>query len=204
MTPYTLDDAEKALQAAIHANDAGEIERLGRIIDELDPRHAATVPSLHGSALWYAEHGLKVFPLQPGAKVPFKGSRGCKDATSDPEKINAWWGRSPDANVAIATGHLVDVVDIDGPIGQASRATEWDTLFGAIDADNIGKVLTPRAGGMHIYVPATGRGNAANIAPNVDYRGVGGYVVAPPSRTDVGTYRWLGTPRIVAAQAGAA
>jgi hypothetical protein len=45
---------------------------------------------------------------------------------------------------------------------------------------------------MHLYVPANPAvGNGAGLLPNVDYRGAGGYVVAPPSRTDVGSYRWL-------------
>jgi hypothetical protein len=58
----------------------------------------------------------------------------------------------------------------------------------------VAKVLTPRRPGMHLYVPAQGRGNKAAMYPGVDYRGQGGYVVAPPSVTDVGAYRFLGTP----------
>jgi hypothetical protein len=197
-----MTDAEAELRAAIDAGDRAEIERLGAIVDSLDVKPEPA--PLLGSALWYAEQGLHVFPLQPGTKIPFKGSHGCKDATTNPEQIRAWWARTPDANLAIATGFLVDVVDIDGPTGQRERIAHWDDIFAKVDADNLGKVLTPRRGGMHIYVPATGDGNATGIVTSVDYRGVGGYVVAPPSRTEQGSYRWLGSPNLANLNANSA
>lgn len=202
MTPYTIDDAEADVRAALDRGDVEQITTLAAVLDELDQaaREARPTPSLLGSALWYAEQGLHVFPLTPGAKIPLPRSRGFKDATTDAEQIRAWWAQTPDANIGIATGHLVDVVDIDGAPGQASRAGHWP-MFERLAV--IGKVLTPRPGGMHLFVPATGEGNRAGILPGVDYRGVGGYVVAAPSRTDVGTYRWL-APLQLPAVAGVA
>jgi hypothetical protein len=162
--------------------DLAEAER----IDALPPTQA--VPIL-AAALWYAGRGLHVFPLTPATKIPHKGTRGCKDATLDETMIRAWWDRWPDSNVAVATGHLVDVVDIDGAVGQKSRATNW-RMFESLDV--IGSVLTPRPGGMHLYVPANPAvGNGAALLPGIDYRGRGGYVVAPPSVTELGSYRWL-------------
>lgn len=181
-----------------------------------DPKPAVT---MRGAALWFAEQGLRVFPITPGTKIPFKGSNGCLSASSNAELIRDWWDRDPDSNIGIATGYLVDVVDIDGAKGQQSRAERWCArgvdcetrgmkrlpwdvddcdhgpgIFAKIEEMGVAKVLTPRPGGMHIYLKATGRGNHADLAPGVDYRGLGGYVVAPPSATDVGTYRFLGTP----------
>lgn len=188
MTPYTDEDLEQDLR---HALDVGDPDEIGRLAREVDQREnaAASVP-LHAASLWYAEQGLRVFPLQPGTKIPMKGSRGCKDATGEVERIDAWWTATPDANIGLATGpdSGVDVVDIDGELGQRSRVRNWE-MFEALDV--IGKVITPRPGGMHLYVPATGKGNKAGIIDGVDYRGAGGYVVAPPSRTEVGAYRWL-------------
>lgn len=159
------------------------------------PKAAATVL---GAALWYAQAGLRVFPIQPGSKLPMPGSRGCKDASADPEQIAAWWRAVPNANVAIATGHLIDVVDFDGALGHAAWGRVFDdpTMPWGAEVDGtprrpLATVSTPRAGGLHAYVPATGQGNGAGRLPGVDYRGAGGYVLAPPSVTPQGTYRFL-------------
>ena len=42
---------------------------------------------------------------------------GCKSASTDCETIGAWWDLVPEANVALATGHNVFVVDCDGDEG---------------------------------------------------------------------------------------
>lgn len=222
MKPYTIDDAEAELRVAIDADDREAIARLEPIIDALDVKREP--PTLLASALWYAELGIPTFAILPGRKHPFGRCEECKvepkcpgphacghdqchgllDATTDPDRLRRWWDAAPKANVGLATGHLFDVVDIDGPLGQASRTRHWDDIFGQIDADNIAKVLTPRPGGMHIYVPPTTDGNATGIVDGVDYRGTGGYVLAPPSviapgsKDTPGCYRFLGTPGLAA------
>jgi len=185
MKPYSMTDAETELRAAIDAGDQPEIERLGAIVDRLDAKPEPA--SLHAAALWYASVGLHVFPLTPGSKIPLKLSGGFKDATTDPAQINSWWTGNSKLNIGIATGHLVDVIDIDGPLGQRSRLAAWDMLEAI---PNLGRVSTPRPGGMHLYVPATGKGNKAGLLPGIDYRGLGGYVVAPPSVNETGAYSW--------------
>ena len=52
-------------------------------------------------ALRYAQMGLRVFPLQPGTKVPMT-SHGVKDATDDPLVIKGWWTNTPDAGIGLA------------------------------------------------------------------------------------------------------
>lgn len=181
----TLDQLEAELRAALDAGDTG---RCLVIAGEIDQYQTGPTASILASALWYAEQGLPVFPLYPNSKIPHRGTRGCKDATTDEVTIRAWWERWPESNVGIATGHVVDVVDIDGELGQTSRAKNWN-LFSSLNV--LGTVLTPRPGGMHLYVPATNLGNKAALLPGVDYRSTGGYVVAPPSHTEQGSYRWL-------------
>jgi hypothetical protein len=154
--------------------------------------------ALAAAAVFYARQGLPVFPLTPGAKVPMDGRLTCcggthrsgvKDALSNERAAAFWWRNHPFANIGIATGWSVDVIDVDGPRGWRSwlDGRDWPPVIGAVS--------TPRPGGVHRFVRVTGAGNGQRIAPGVDYRGRGGYVVAPPSwvRTSEyeGRYRWL-------------
>jgi len=45
-------------------------------------------------AVWYANHGLPVFPCDPADKSPLVSS-GFKAATTDEDRIRAWWRRWP-------------------------------------------------------------------------------------------------------------
>ena len=140
------------------------------------------VSTQHSAALWYAEQGIPVFPCKPGEKVPAT-AHGVLDATTDTTQVHEWWGRSPEANIGLATGHRFDVLDID----------DWGGVNADVEAiveEGFGFVATPR-GGSHIYLPPSGDGNAANLVPGVDFRGIGGYVLAPPSALPNGVYRWL-------------
>ena len=146
---------------------------------------------LLAAALNYARLGIPVFPLPPGSKQPYPGSRGFKDATTDVDQIKAWWTRAPESNIGIATGRMVDVIDLDGPQGVES----WQAVSGT---PVVGVVSTPRPGGRHLYVMATGKVCATGLFPGVDFRGTGGYVVAPPSTYDgdadhpyQGQYVWV-------------
>src|SRR5262245_20030806 len=131
-----------------------------------------------GTALRLARKGLAVFPCRPRDKRPATAS-GLKDATTDPEAITAWWQQDPNFNVAIATGAAsgVFVVDIDGFDAEAALRhleREHDSLPSSVE------VITAR--GRHIYFKMPDldlRNTASKIAPHVDTRGTGGYVLAP-------------------------
>jgi len=93
--------------------------------------------------------------------------------------VLAWWTRHPLANIGLATGHLFDALDIDGPEGeQAIRAFAAEHGL-----QSSGPLVRTGGGGWHYFLAPTGLGNAhpAGLA-HVDWRGRGGYVVAPPSR----------------------
>lgn len=147
------------------------------------------------AALRYAERGWAVFPLGPRSKAPAT-AHGFKDATTDEEQIRAWWARTPDANLGVATGAPsgVVVVDLDGPTGEES----WARFV--LEHDGHSVTLTSRTGradgGRHLWWRLDGDAdayrNATGILPGVDVRGTGGYVVVPPSLHDESgkAYRW--------------
>lgn len=146
------------------------------------------------AALGYAARGWYVFPLAPLRKTPAT-EHGFKDATLDPEQIRAWWAATPDANVGIAAGASgLVVLDLDVKSG-APGLESWAVLtarVGAGIADTL-KAYTP-SGGRHFYYSAQGDpiGNSASkLGDGLDVRGVGGYVVAPPSRVPGAAYQWV-------------
>jgi hypothetical protein len=138
-------------------------------------------------ALDYARRGWPVFPLRPRAKIPAT-AHGLKDATTDDAQVVAWWSRDPQCNIGIRTGIAFDVLDVDGDEG----IDEGSRLFGGdeVELPPGPAVLTPTAG-LHLYFQPTGLGNRARFRPGLDWRGDGGYVVAPPSVGANGyAYQW--------------
>jgi hypothetical protein len=119
-----------------------------------------------------------------GSLVP----HGVKDATWNRARILAWWTRRPQANIGLATGHGFDVLDIDGPAG-AQAIRELAATHGLHSS---GPLVRTGGGGWHFYLAPTGLGNVhPQGLAHVDWRGRGGYVVAPPSRHVSGqAYQW--------------
>lgn len=137
------------------------------------------------AAARFAAAGVPVFPCVPGEKRPLV-ARGFHDASADLRQVEAWWSRWPSANIGIPTGAAsgVEVVDVDvHPTGtgfpafreahREGHAAGWAAL-----------VRTP-SGGLHAYYPtdpdrAQSSWQAARA--HVDFRGDGGYIIAPPSK----------------------
>jgi Bifunctional DNA primase/polymerase, N-terminal len=120
-----------------------------------------------------------------GALVP----HGLKDATTNRARVLAWWTQQPQANIGLATGYRFDVLDIDGPFG----AKAMRTFAGAHALHSSGPLVRTGGGGWHYYLAPTGLGNVGpRDLEQVDWRGRGGYVVAPPSRHRSGhPYQWV-------------
>ena len=157
---------------------------------------------MHGSdtmraAIALAGNGHPVFPLRPTGKTPLT-EHGFKDASTDPAVIEAWWDQWPNANLGMATGHTLDVLDVDvKPRKDGSLTPGMYTLRRLLEAwpwmrEKRGDVVRTASGGLHLYFlpnPDTSR-NSASAKLGIDYRGLGGYVVAPPSHVvypDLGT-----------------
>lgn len=164
------------------------------------------------AALDYAARGWHVFPIRPRSKKPatpdhpahlcdgtdlrcHDGHTGWEQrATTDPERITrAWTQRSYGIGIACGPSHLV-VIDLDTP-------TDPDHLTGAARLaelehhhENLPDTFTVRtpSGGWHLYYRApdgrTLTNSASRVAPRIDTRATGGYVVAPPTSLGTSSY----------------
>ncbi|RZB18402.1 DNA primase [Streptomyces sp. F001] len=175
-------------------------------------RQATTLALAH--ALSAAERGLAVIPLTrtklPALRSPHRDDpaapvchgecgrfgHGVYDASTDPRRIRELFAAAPWATgYGIACGlpphHLIGI-DLDTKSGTDSSAALRELalrhLF-TIPATVV--VLTP-SGGRHLWLtgpPDVAVPNSAGrLAPGIDVRGAGGYLVGPGSRTDHGVY----------------
>ncbi len=107
--------------------------------------------------------------------------RGVKNASADPATVRHWWSIAPLANIGLATGPVV-VLDIDPRHGGDESLSTLERQHGTVP--HTWRVLTG-GGGEHIYFAVSQgseiRNSAGRLGQGLDIRGVGGYVVAPPS-----------------------
>lgn len=141
------------------------------------------------------------------AKQPY-GGNGVKDATVDEQVITGWWKRWPDAMIGLAMGRNgLFALDFDPRIdAESGEVFTLESLKTALESQMgcaLPQSLTAmtQSDGVHVYLLQPQDGgeairNRGNLPPHVDVRGLGGYVIAPPSilyREDgsEGRYRWL-------------
>lgn len=158
---------------------------------------------LYRAAQKLLKQGQPVFPCRPvtendrrRAKAPLT-KNGLNDASLDRAQVKRWWTARGDAAIGIPTGILYDVLDVDTKEGADGRIhlPRLRTL-GLLNGCKF-VVKTP-SGGWHLYFKAApGLTNKANATLGLDVRGLGGYVLAPPSYVDdgmksVGSYEFVG------------
>lgn len=145
---------------------------------------------------WWTEGGRCACPKGAACTSPGKHPltrNGVKDATDDGGKIAAWREQHPRANWAIATGARsgVVVVDLDRKPGKngLERLREIVAARGGLPKT---RTVRTGSGGLHLYFQHPGEevaNSASKIAPGIDVRGDGGYVMAPESNhVSGGTY----------------
>lgn len=153
------------------------------------------------AALCYAEMGWKVFPLFWPRISPTSIScacdnpecssigkhpithKGLHDASSDPEVIREWWRKWPSANVGVATGAVSKFIVLDVDPDKGGEASFEKLIRDHQSLPETVEQVTG-SGGRHYLFAHPGRkipNSNSKIAPGLDVRGDGGYIVVPPS-----------------------
>jgi hypothetical protein len=144
------------------------------------------------AALDYAARGWSVVPMAPRGKQPLLPWLEFQQRRAAPEEIRGWFQRWPDANIAVVTGEISNIVvlDIDprhgGEAALRLLADEAGPIPSTLEAASGG-------GGRHLYFAYPGRRvrNRAGLRPGIDLRGDGGIIIVPPSVHPSGKrYAW--------------
>ena len=149
---------------------------------------------LYEIAVQHANNGLPVFPCVMNDKRPAT-ARGFYDATTDLGQIDAWFKPQKNSGIVHNIAACPDdigcfVVDCDGSAG----ATSWLGL--AISTGTLGEaglVIETPSGGRHYWFKGQLHSSVRKVAPGIDIRGIGGYVLLPGSSIDGREYKIVGS-----------
>jgi hypothetical protein len=118
---------------------------------------------------------------------------GFHDATTNEDTIRHWWERCPTANVGIRTGAESGLVVLDIDPRNSGNDNLWklEQQNGELPL-TVGS-LTGGGGAHFLFSHPGGVIKQKALAPGVEVKADGGYVVAPPSIHPTGElYRWGG------------
>lgn len=152
--------------------------------------------SMKNHALNYAVNGWYVMPINSKNKTPLT-LHGVNDATNDLAKILKWWGKWPNANIAIHTGKSrLAVLDVDPRNGGKESLAKLITIHGKEFLSNF-EVITG-GDGKHFYYAlneSNYRSLPSHLGKGLDLLSGNKYVIAPPSIHVSGkAYKWITSP----------
>lgn len=140
------------------------------------------------NALNYLSLGWSVIPLKPKSKEPLIKWQEFQKHHASASEVREWLTKWPSLNLGIVTGSISNlcIVDLDGPEGLAS-GQKLGLKSSVVSLTGNGRQLW--------YQNVDGLQNSVKLlAPGMDVRAEGGYVVAPPSIHPNGKiYRWINT-----------
>ena len=139
------------------------------------------------AALVYATCGWAVFAAD--GKIPFAGTHGSKDATTNENIIREWWYKWPKANCVVVCGDKLSVLDVD------THTADGKASLAALQAQYGTLPLRPTSytggGGIHLLFAFSAAVKTNHeFAPGLHFVP---HFVAPPSVHPNGThYQWDG------------
>jgi hypothetical protein len=172
------------------------------------------VSELGAAAVAYAGAGYQVFPLR--GKLPVGNCPACEPrspryrphraqecthelchglyaATSDPDRVQRWWTRRPQANIGARVPCGLLVVDVDPRHGGGARLAQLEREHDRLPATRVSVSGRGDGGRHHWFLHPGGPLTAARLGAGLDLKTHTGYVLLPPSRHPATgrPYRWV-------------
>jgi Bifunctional DNA primase/polymerase, N-terminal len=139
---------------------------------------AAEAARALGEALILASEGRRCFPCSSNKRPA--SPHGFLDASADPMVLRELWANYPGQFVGVRTGKPsgMDALDLDR---KHRHSAKWWVAYR--DHLPVTRVHRTRSGGLHLLFRHTPgmRCSAGRIAPGVDVRGDGGYLIWWPA-----------------------
>lgn len=156
------------------------------LAEALNVRRAEQMNPVLAAALQYSRRGWCVVPLKERSKQPSIDWKAFQTRKPTEDELRGWF-KTGRENIALVCGSIsgLVVVDLDGQEGidEAAKLGLRSPL----------NVVTGK--GRHLYYKHPGGlvNNAVRLAPGIDLRADGGYVLLPPSVHPNGhSYAWQG------------
>jgi putative DNA primase/helicase len=133
-------------------------------------------------AVRYARAKIPVLIVR--GKLPLTAN-GLHDATTDETKIGTWFRQHPAAGIGLACGHTLRSggyllpLDVDVQHNGDHSLNLLEEEFGELP--ETWTVRTPSGGWHYYYKSEAPHATCIGFRPGLELRGVGAYVVAPPS-----------------------
>ncbi|GAI67725.1 unnamed protein product, partial [marine sediment metagenome] len=135
----------------------------------------------------YYQKGYSLIPLKHNEKIPAIRWKQYQYRQASREEILAWSVNFWEPNIALITGLKLVVIDVDDP-------SKLPKLFKLLpEAEKTTKVKTKRC--FHFYFSNNGKHKIRStknlLGLGIELKANGNYVVAPPSKIDNFTYRFI-------------
>jgi len=137
-----------------------------------------TQPNILNEALAYLRKGFSIIPVSKDKK-PFISWQKYTTERATEQEVKEWFMKYQDCQIAIVTGKISNCIVVDIEKG--------GDLFRFLPT----LMSSTGGGGFHLYYKYTpGIKNAVRVFELTDIRSDGGYVIAPPSESSKGKYKW--------------